>query len=179
MSKSAEDIMGEIRGIQSGIPFRTKFERDNFLYNEAEGPRLVLLLCQDIDQLFNHYETSCRSDWEKQAVINEMVIVQDKINNLLEDIGKDNLVEALEEAEPEYWAETLSRRAAVEALSNKMTSANMNDMLNLPLNVYENTIIKTQTYLNVVNKTTRGAERVANKKAEISPDQSSDDVNED
>jgi hypothetical protein len=87
----------------------------------------------------------------------------------MEELGITNPEEfnnALEEAEPEYWSETLSRRAAVEALSNKQSTANMSDMLNLPLEVYEQTIMKTQTYLNVVNKTTRVAERTANRRAQ-------------
>ena len=42
----------------------------------------------------------------------------------------------------------------------------MSDMLNLPLEIYEQTIMKTQTYLNVVNKTTRVAERTANRRAQ-------------
>lgn len=169
MTKSAESIINEVRNVQSGVPFRTSFERENFVYNEAEGPRLVLLLCQDLTQLFNHHETACQSEWEKEAVLKEMNIVQNKLNEVMEELGVTNpeeFVDALEQAEPEYWSETLSRRAAVEALSNKHSTANMSDMLNLPLEVYEQTIMKTQTYLNVVNKTTRVAERTANRRAQ-------------
>jgi hypothetical protein len=35
-------------------------------------------------------------------------------------------------------------------------------MLNLPLPIYEAAITKCQTYLNVISKTTRAAERKAN-----------------
>lgn len=166
MTKSAESIINEVYNIQSNVPFRTNFERENFVYNEAEGPRLVLILCRDLTQLFHHHE-NCESDWEKEAVVKEMNIVQDKLNETLEEIGANNpdeFINALEEAEPEYWSEALSRRAAVEALASKMTTDNMSDMLNLPLEVYEQTIMKTQTYLNVVNKTTRNAERMANRR---------------
>jgi len=169
MTKSAEDIIKTIHGIQAAVPFRTNFERENFVYNEAEGPRLVLILCHDVNKLYQHYDTNCQTDWEKEACAKEMNIVQEKINEVMAELGlntPEEFVNALEEAEPEYWSETLSRRAAVEALSAKMTTDNMSDMLNLPLEIYEETIMKTQTYLNVVNKTTRGAERTANRRAQ-------------
>tara|TARA_B100002019_G_C21234063_1_gene581734 strand:+ start:167 stop:691 length:525 start_codon:yes stop_codon:yes gene_type:complete len=168
MTKSAEEIMNDVWEIQSEVPFRTKFERENFVYNDAEGPRLVLILCQDLTQLYQH-QIQCGSEWEKQAVIKEMNIVLEKLNEVMGELGVSDpkaFVEALEEAEPDYWSETLSRRAAVEALASKMSTDNMSDMLNLPLEVYEQTIQKCQTYLNVVNKTTRQAERVANRRSQ-------------
>lgn len=160
MSNSAEDIVNSTRGIQSGVPFRTNFERENFLFNTVEGPRLILVLCQDIEQLNQLYE-NCRFDWEKKQILDEMIIVNSKIKELLEQYG-DNVAQAVEDDEPNYWAETLARRAAIETLTQKMTHDNMADMLNLPLQVYESSVTKCQTYLNVVSKTTRAAERKAN-----------------
>jgi len=160
VSESIEDIVNNARNIQSGVPFRTDFERENFLFNTVEGPRLLLVLCQDIEQLNQVYE-NCRFDWEKKQVADEMAIIGEKIKELQEQYGPD-IARAVEDDEPNYWAETLARRAAVETLTQKMTHDNMADMLNLPLAVYEAAVTKCQTYLNVVSKTTRAAERKAN-----------------
>lgn len=160
MSDQVEDIVNSARGIQARMPFRTNFERENFLLNTVEGPRLILILCQDIEQLNTYYE-NCRFDWEKQQVLAEMVIINAKIQELIEEYGED-IAQAVEEAEPTYWAETFARNSAVEALTQKMTHDNMADMLNLPLPIYEAAITKCQAYLNVITKTTRAAERKAN-----------------
>ncbi len=168
MTNSAEDIVNNARTIQSRVPFRTNFERENFLFNTVEGPRLLLVLCQDIEQLNNVYE-NCRFDWEKTQVLNEMEIVNAKIQELQEQFG-DDIAQAIEDDEPNHWAETMARLAAIEALTQRMTHDTMADMLNLPLPVYETAITKCQTYLNVVSKTTRAAERKANIASRTEPD---------
>lgn len=157
---SAQDLVEKAYEIQAQMPFRTEFERENFLFNTVEGPRLILVLCQDLDQLFQYHE-NCRFDWERAAVVKEMEIISNKIDELKREFG-DNIAEAVENDEPNYWAETLARRAAIETLTQKMTHDNMAEMLNLPLPVYEAAVTKCQTYLNVVSKTTRAAERKAN-----------------
>ena len=160
MSNSAEDIVNNARNIQAGMPFRTDFERENFLFNTVEGPRLILVLCQDLEQLNSVYE-NCRFDWEKKQVLDEMTIVNNKVKELQEQYGTD-IARVVEEDEPNYWAESMARRAAIEALTQKMTHDTMADMLNLPLPIYEAAVTKCQTYINVVSKTTRAAERKSN-----------------
>lgn len=157
---SAQDFVEKAYQIQAQMPFRTEFERENFLFNTVEGPRLILVLCQDLDQLFQYHE-NCRFDWERAAVEKEMEIVWAKIEELKREFG-ENVAEAVEKDEENYWSETLARRAAIETLTQKMTHDNMAEMLNLPLAVYESAVTKCQTYLNVVAKTTRAAERKAN-----------------
>ena len=88
MSNSAEDIVNNARNIQAGMPFRTDFERENFLFNTVEGPRLILVLCQDLEQLNSVYE-NCRFDWEKKQVLDEMTIVNNKVKELQEQYGTD------------------------------------------------------------------------------------------
>jgi hypothetical protein len=104
---------------------------------------------------------NCRFDWEKKQVLDEMTIVNNKVKELQEQYGTD-IARVVEEDEPNYWAESMARRAAIEALTQKMTHDTMADMLNLPLPIYEAAVTKCQTYINVVSKTTRAAERKAN-----------------
>lgn len=154
------DIINAVRSIQAKIPYRTKFERENFLFNRVEGPRLITVLCEDINQLYTQYN-NCLYDWQKEQIQEEMNIVKAKLDELIAEYGS-NVASAIEDAEPAYWEETLARRGVVEALIQKVSYDNMANMLQLPVPNYESAITKCQTYLNSISKTTRAAERKAN-----------------
>ena len=101
------------------------------------------------------------NELEKAAILAEMNIISAKIEEVKATIG-DDITKAIEDAEPQYWVEELSRRAAVEALVQKTTPENMGQMLKLPAELYEEAITKCQYFLNVISKVTRQAERKAN-----------------
>jgi len=160
MQLSQVEVLASSRALLKNVPFRTKFERENFLYGSASGPRLLVILCQEIEALNNLFEQTSNED-ELASVLNEMNIILEKINELKAEIGTD-IETALENAEPEFWVEALARKAAIEALTQKFSFDNMEQMLKLPAELYEETITKCQSFLNVINKTTRLAERKAN-----------------
>lgn len=160
MSLTQNEILSNTRKVLKQVPFRTTFERENFLYGSHTGPRLLVVLCQDIEFLNNEY-SRVLTDWEKASILEEMNIVNAKILELQEGIGED-VRKAIEEAEPQFWVEELARTAAIEALCQSVSKENMGQMLKLPAELYEETITKCQTFLNVINKTTRLAERKAN-----------------
>jgi hypothetical protein len=153
-------ILHNARSILSQVPYRTNFERENFLFSNQEGPRFLIALCRDIEFLNVEYAKSM-NELEKAAILAEMNIISAKIEEVKATIG-DDITKAIEDAEPQYWVEELSRRAAVEALVQKTTPENMGQMLKLPAELYEEAITKCQYFLNVISKVTRQAERKAN-----------------
>jgi len=160
MSLTQNEILNNTRSVLKQVPFRTTFERENFVYSAANGPRLLVTLCQEMEFLNSEYEKAVQ-DWQKQVVLTEMNIINARIVELQAEIGADVTV-SLEEAEPQFWVEELARKAAVEALTQSVSVENMQQMLKLPAELYEQTISRCQTFLNVINKTTRLAERKAN-----------------
>ena len=160
MSLTQNEILNNTRGVLKQVPFRTKFERENFLYGTHSGPRLLVTLCHDIEFLNTEYNRAV-NEWEKAPILEEMNIVNAKIAELQQEIGAD-VRTAIEDAEAQFWVEELARKAAIEALCQTVTADNMGQMLKLPAELYEETITKCQTFLNVINKTTRLAERKAN-----------------
>lgn len=160
MSLTQNEILNNTRTVLKQVPFRTTFERENFLFGSLTGPRLLVTLCQDIEFLNGEFNRVA-NDWEKQAILNEMNLVNVKIAELQESVGTD-IAAAIEAAEPEFWVEELARKAAVEAICQTTTVENMSQLLKLPAELYGEAITKCQTFLNVINKTTRMAERKAN-----------------
>ena len=152
--------MAKAIGFLKQAPYRTEFERENFLFGTVSGPRLLIALCKEIDSLNSQYEKSTQ-DWLKNSILEEMNIINDKIDELSAELGS-NFREELEQAESTHWVEELARRASIEALCQEVTPDNMGTLLKLPAELYEEAITKTQQYLNVINKTTRIAERKAN-----------------
>lgn len=157
---SQNEILHNTRSVLQQVPYRTTFERENFLFSSSTGPRLLVTLCHDIEFLNGEYNKAS-TDWDKNALLEEMNKVNAKIKELQTEIGT-NVAQAIEEAEPQFWVEELARKAAIEALCQTVTTENMGQMLKLPAELYEETITKCQTFLNVINKTTRLAERKAN-----------------
>lgn len=160
MPLTQNEILNNTRAVLKQVPFRTNFERENFVYSIASGPRLLVSLCQEMEFLNSELEKAT-TDWQKQIVLNEMNIINGRIAELQAEIGTD-VATAVEEAEPQFWVEELARKAAVEALTQSVSVENMSQMLKLPAELYEQTISRCQTFLNVINKTTRIAERKAN-----------------
>lgn len=160
MSLTQNEILNNTRSVLQQVPFRTTFERENFVYGVANGPRLLVTLCQEMEFLNSEYEKAVL-DWQKQVVLTEMNIINARIAELQAEIGT-NVTTALEVAEPQFWVEELARKAAIEALTQHVSVENMAQMLKLPAELYEQTISRCQTFLNVINKTTRLAERKAN-----------------
>jgi len=160
MPLTQNEILNNTRSVLKQVPFRTNFERENFVYSVANGPRLLVSLCQEMEFLNSELEKAT-TDWQKQIVLNEMNIINARIAELQAEIGTD-VATAVEEAEPQFWVEELARKAAVEALTQSVSVENMAQMLKLPAELYEQTIGRCQTFLNVINKTTRTAERKAN-----------------
>jgi hypothetical protein len=160
MSLSQNEILHNTRGILQQVPYRTTFERENFLFSSSTGPRLLVTLCQDIEFLNGEYNKA-GTDWDKNAILNEMNKVNNKVKELQAELGSD-ITQAIEDGEAQFWVEELARKAAVEALCQAVTAENMGQMLKLPADLYEETITKCQTFLNIINKTTRLAERKAN-----------------
>jgi hypothetical protein len=160
MPLTQNEILNNTRAVLKQVPFRTNFERENFVYSVASGPRLLVSLCQEMEFLNSELEKAT-TDWQKQIILNEMNIINGRIAELQAEIGTD-IATAVEEAEPQFWVEELARKAAVEALTQNVTTENMAQMLKLPAELYEQTISRCQTFLNVINKTTRLAERKAN-----------------
>ena len=160
MPLTQNEILNNTRAVLKQVPFRTNFERENFVYSVASGPRLLVSLYQEMEFLNSELEKAT-TDWQKQIVLNEMNIINGRIAELQAEIGTD-IATAVEEAEPQFWVEELARKAAVEALTQNVTTENMAQMLKLPAELYEQTISRCQTFLNVINKTTRLAERKAN-----------------
>lgn len=160
MPLQQNEILYSTRNLLKQVPYRTTFERENFLFNTQGGPRLLVTLCQDIEFLNSEY-SKVSNDWEKEAILAEMNAVNTKIIELQTEIGTD-LAKAIEEGEASYWVEELARRSAVEAICQAVTTDNMGQMLKLPAELYEEAITKCQSFLNVINKVTRIAERKAN-----------------
>ena len=160
MPLQQNEILYSTRNLLKQVPYRTTFERENFLFNTQGGPRLLVTLCQDIEFLNLEY-SKVSNDWEKEAILAEMNAVNTKIIELQTEIGTD-LAKAIEEGEASYWVEELARRSAVEAICQAVTTDNMGQMLKLPAELYEEAITKCQSFLNVINKVTRIAERKAN-----------------
>lgn len=160
MSLSQNEILAKTYALLKQAPYRTTFERENFLYTTTSSPRLLIELCLEVEKLNNEYSAATQ-DWQKTAILDEMNIISARVDELQAEVGS-NLRAALEDAEPEYWVETLARDASVEAICQAVTVHNMSTLLKLPAELYETTITKTQQYLNVINKTTRIAERKAN-----------------
>jgi len=160
MSLTQNEILSKAIGLLKQVPYRTEFERENFLFGTISGPRLLIALCKEIDSLNTQYEKSTQ-DWMKSSILEEMNIINVKIEELSAEYGL-NLREELEKAESAHWVEELARQASVEALCQEVTPENMGTLLKLPAELYEEAITKTQQYLNVINKTTRIAERKAN-----------------
>lgn len=157
---SQNEILHNTRSVLQQVPYRTTFERENFLYSSSTGPRLLVTLCHDIEFLNGEYNKAS-TDWDKTALLDEMNKVNAKIKELQTELGSD-IARAIEEAEPQFWVEDLARKAAIEALCQSVTTENMSQMLKLPAELYEETITKCQSFLNIINKTTRLAERKAN-----------------
>ena len=160
MALTQNEILANTRTVLKQVPFRTNFERENFVYSVANGPRLLVSLCQEIEFLNSELEKAT-SDWQKEVVLTEMNIINARIAELQAEVGTD-VAAAIESAEPQFWVEELARKAAIEALTQNVTTENMAQMLKLPAELYEQTISRCQTFLNVINKTTRLAERKAN-----------------
>jgi hypothetical protein len=160
MALTQNEILSNTRSVLKQVPFRTNFERENFVYNVTTGPRLLVSLCQEMEFLNGELEKAT-TDWQKQIVLNEMNIINGRIAELQAEIGTD-VATAVEDAEPQFWVEELARKAAIEALTQSVSVENMAQMLKLPAELYEQTISRCQTFLNVINKTTRLAERKAN-----------------
>lgn len=160
MALTQYEILAKTRNLLGQIPYRTTFERENFVYGNLSGPRLLIELCKEIERL-NSVLDSSKQEWERSAILTEMTILADKVTEVQNEVGK-NVAKALEDAEPEYWVGELARKAAVEAICQTVTTDNMGQMLKLPAELYEEAITKCQTFLNVINKTTRLAERKAN-----------------
>ena len=160
MALTQNEILANTRSVLKQVPFRTNFERDNFVYGVATGPRLLVSLCQEIEFLNSEHDKAM-SDWQRDSILTEMNIINGRIAELQAEIG-ENVTTAIEEAEPQFWVEELARKAAIEALTQSVSVENMGQMLKLPAELYEQTISRCQTFLNVINKTTRLAERKAN-----------------
>jgi len=160
MPLTQNEILNNTRTVLKQVPFRTNFERENFVYGVASGPRLLVSLCQEIEFL-NGEMNKATTDWQKQIVLDEMNIINARIAELQAEIGTD-VATAIENAEPTYWVEQLAKNAAVEAICQNVSIENMGQMLKLPAELYEKTVTRCQTFLNVINKTTRLAERKAN-----------------
>lgn len=160
MPLSQNEILANTRSVLKQVPFRTKFERENFVFGVATGPRLLVSLCQEMEFLNSEYNKAT-NDWEKDQILEEMNVINSKIQELQAEVGSD-VRTTLEAAEPAFWVEELAKRAAVEAICQTVTAENMGQMLKLPSELYEETITRCQTFLNVINKTTRQAERKAN-----------------
>jgi hypothetical protein len=160
MALTQYEILAESRKLLGQAPYRTAFERENFVYGNLSGPRLLIELCKEIERL-NVLLDMSKQEWERSAILNEMNIISDKIKEVQKEVGTD-VAKALEDAESEYWVGELARKAAVEALCQTVTTENMGQMLKLPAELYEEAITRCQTFLNVINKTTRLAERKAN-----------------
>lgn len=160
MPLTQNEILNNTRTVLKQVPFRTNFERTNFVYGVASGPRLLVSLCQEMEFLNGELEKAT-TDWQKQIVLAEMNIINARIVELQAECGAD-VATAIENAEPTYWVEQLAKNAAVEAICQTVSIENMGQMLKLPAELYEQTITRCQTFLNVINKTTRTAERKAN-----------------
>lgn len=160
MSLTQNEILANTRPVLNQVPFRTTFERENFLFGALSGPRLLVSLCQDIEFLNGEY-VNALNEMSKDSILEEMNLVNAKIAELQAELGSD-IRQAIEDAEPQFWVEELARKAAIEALCQSVTFENMSQMLKLPAELYEEAITKCQTFLNVINKTTRLAERKAN-----------------
>lgn len=160
MAKTQNQLVAEARAVLGQVPFRTKFERENFLYGAFTGPRLLVALCKEVEALNGLY-TAAVQEYEKNSILEEMNILMARAAELKEELGVD-IKQAIEDAEPGYWVEEMARRSAVEAICQAVTTDTMDQMLKLPSELYEETITKCQTFLNVINKTTRLAERKAN-----------------
>lgn len=160
MALTQYEILAKTRNLLGQVPYRTTFERENFVYGNLSGPRLLIELCKEIERL-NSVLDGSKQEWERSAILTEMTILTDKVAEVQKEVGK-NVAKALEDAEGEYWVGELARKAAVEAICQTVTTENMGHMLKLPAELYEEAITKCQTFLNVINKTTRLAERKAN-----------------
>jgi hypothetical protein len=87
MPLQQNEILFSTRNLLKQVPYRTTFERENFLFNSQGGPRLLVTLCQDIEFLNSEY-LKVSNDWEKEAILAEMNAVNAKIVELKEHLSK-------------------------------------------------------------------------------------------
>jgi hypothetical protein len=111
---SQNEILYNTRSVLQQVPYRTTFERENFLFSSSTGPRLLVTLCHDIEFLNGEYNKAS-TDWDKASLLDEMNRINDKIKELQAEVGTD-IKQAIEDAEPQFWVEELARKAAIEAL---------------------------------------------------------------
>jgi len=162
MSLTQSEIFTAAESLLKQTPFRTKFERENFLYGSSSGPRLLVALCNDIIDLSDQLDNA-QAEWLKAGILEEMNIINEKIIELQTEFP--DIRNNLEDAEGQHWMEHLAQKAAIEALCQKVSVENMTQMLALPTELYEEAITRCQTFLNVINKTTQLAERKADLKS--------------
>ena len=155
--------MSDINAILENVPFRTEFERENFLLNKTSGPRLLVAIGEEIASLEVRLNSTVPS-FLQTRIKREIEVLTSKFNELAQELGAtaSNIAELLEENEADYYADKLAKIAAVETLVQETSVENMDLMLNLPVEVFEKAIFKCQSYINVVGKTTREQERKAN-----------------
>ncbi len=73
MPLTQNEILNNTRAVLKQVPFRTNFERENFVYSVASGPRLLVSLCQEMEFLNSELEKAT-TDWQKQIVLNETIL---------------------------------------------------------------------------------------------------------
>jgi hypothetical protein len=156
--------MSDLNEILENVPFRSNFERDNFLLNKTSGPRLLVAIGEEITRLNLQLNSPGLQEFMKKRILGEVKVLVEKFDSLQAELGAtpENIANLIEENEEEYYAEKLARIAAVETLVQETTVENMDLMLNLPVEVFEKAIFKCKSYINVVGKTTREQERKAN-----------------
>lgn len=138
--------------IIGSCPYTTdfsKFEQENFLSPSSAGyPRFIIGLINRYRKIDSDLEKESRT-FERNCLLEE----KSKITLFLstQDVTKvENAIKNWEDVEPEYWADTLGKIAAIEILTyGKTTYDTMMKMVKLPENLY---IKSTQLCVKLANK---------------------------
>ena len=51
MALTQYEILAQTRSLLGQAPYRTAFERENFVYGNLSGPRLLIELCKEVERL--------------------------------------------------------------------------------------------------------------------------------
>ena len=82
MSLSQNEILAKAVDLLKQVPYRTNFERENFLFGTMNGPRLLVELCKEIERLNSEY-TAEASDWKKEIILEEMNLISARVDEIL------------------------------------------------------------------------------------------------
>jgi len=168
------DISAIINELDNIPVAQSQYEFDNFfLETFPTKSRQLVAVMLEIEKLhatkislefeFAHHSTNAAS------LHRELTVTTQKLNRLCnwyESISEKERVDILknyEAEEPHYWAHVIGKRAALEVLSlNRTVTDTIAEMVNLPIEDFEEAVRICTKYTTLVNSTTQSVENSMN-----------------